>query len=332
MDDASTGTTGVPQESSWRADLRTAGCGFLMGAADIVPGVSGGTVAFILGIYDRLIDAISNVDSHFIGLLLRRRVREAIAYLDLRFLIALLLGIVTGIGALASLMRHLLMHERTPTYAAFAGLILASIVLVARRVRRWNMQAVGVAVLGAVVALRLVTLDSIQSPPEGLWYVGVCGMIGICAMILPGISGAFILVLLRRYFYVVDRLKSLMHGEVTVDNLLPVIVFAGGCLAGILTFSRVLRWLLHHYHDLTVAALTGFMIGAMHCLWPFQQDSTPQEVNFNRKVFVHVMPEQWTAFLVPLLICIVAATFVLALDHFAHRQRKLLTIAEGSEI
>ncbi|MCA9062029.1 MAG: DUF368 domain-containing protein [Planctomycetaceae bacterium] len=322
MDQPSTPTSTTEERpSSWKSDLQTAACGFLMGSADIVPGVSGGTVAFILGIYDRLIDAISSVDSHLASLAVRGRFREAARYLDLRFLVALFVGILSGIGALASLMRHLLIHERTPTYAAFAGLILASIVLVARRVRRWNLQSCGCAVLGAVVALRLVTLDSIQSPPEGLWYIGICGMIGICAMILPGISGAFILVLLRRYFYVVDRLKSLLHGEWTLDNFLPVVVFAVGCLAGLLAFSRILRWMLHHFHDLTVAMLTGFMMGAMHCLWPFQQDSTPDETNFNRKVFVHVMPEQWTAFMVPVLICLVAAILVLVLDSVARRKQ-----------
>ncbi|MEZ6040886.1 MAG: DUF368 domain-containing protein [Planctomycetaceae bacterium] len=306
-----------------RADLKTVGCGFLMGAADIVPGVSGGTVALILGIYPRLVGAISRVDSRLLLAVTKRRWSEAATHLDLRFLAALGFGILAGIGSLASLMKHLLVHHRSLTYACFAGLIFASTLLVARHIHRWSMQTLGAALLGTIVALRLVTLDAMHSPPDTSWYLFLCGMIGITAMILPGISGAFILVLLQRYFYIVETLKELLHGNISAQTLIPVIVFSFGCLTGLLLFSRVLRWLLTHHEQLTMAILCGFMLGAMYCLWPFQKDTTPDETDTKRKVFVHVAPsESGSSSGLAGLLFVGSAGLVLGLDRIGTNMRK----------
>ena len=309
-----------PQNPSLQSDLKTAGCGFLMGAADIVPGVSGGTMALILGIYPRLVAAISKVDSTLLASVMSRRWKDAANHLDLRFLIALGLGIVTGIGSLASLMKHLLIHHRSLTYASFAGLIFASTLLVGRHIHRWSAQHIGAALLGTVFALRLVTLDAMQTPPDTHWYLFMCGMIGITAMILPGISGAFILVLLQRYFYIVEKLKDLLHGNISPEILIPILVFCFGCLVGILLFSRVLRWLLTHHEQTSMSILCGFMLGAMYCLWPFQQDTTPDELDIKRKVFTHVMPQSIDGAVgLTVLVFVGSASTVLGLDRVSRK-------------
>ncbi len=311
-----------PAAHSATTDLRTAACGFLMGAADIVPGVSGGTMALILGIYPRLVSAISKADATLLSKLAARHWKDAANHLDLRFLIALGIGIVTGIGSLASLMKHLLTHHRSLTYACFAGLIFASTLLVSRHIHRWTMQHIGAALLGTIFALRLVTLDAMQSPPDTYWYLCMCGMIGITAMILPGISGAFILLLLQRYFYIVEKLKDLLHGNVSAEVIIPIAVFCFGCLVGLLLFSRVLRWLLTHHEQTTMAVLCGFMLGAMYCLWPFQQDITPDELDMKRKVFAHFMPQRFDASVgMAALLFTFSAAAVLVLDRLSKRFR-----------
>lgn len=273
-------------------DFTTVGCGFLMGAADIVPGVSGGTVALILGVYERLVTAISRCDTIFFRLLKSKQWKEAADYIDLRFVVALGFGIACGIAALASVMNRLLTDHMSATFAAFSGMILASSLLVGRRITNWKMEHYGTLLLGVVIALWLVTLPALKSPPETLWYLFLCGMIGITAMILPGISGAFILLLLNRYHFITDSIKGLPKGEVSVEVLLSLSVFALGCLTGLLSFSRVLRWLLTKYHDVTMAMLCGFMLGSLLKLWPFQQEVGFAE-KFKHKVFQQVWPESF---------------------------------------
>ncbi len=294
-----------------------------MGAADIVPGVSGGTVALILGIYPRLVSAISRVDSRLFSLVKSGKWADAAGHIDLRFLVALGAGIATGIGSLASLMKYLLTEHRSLTYASFAGLIFASTLLVGRHVHRWTMMHIGAALLGTVFALRLVTLNAMQSPPDTYWYLLICGMIGITAMILPGISGAFILVLLQRYFYIVEKLKDLLHGNISADTLIPIVVFCIGCLTGLLLFSRILRWLLTHHEQTTMSILCGFMLGAMYCLWPFQQDTTPDEPDTKRKVFVHFMPKQFDESVqLAGTVFVASAAIILGLDRISHKRKK----------
>lgn len=311
----SAGQQAVEHHYSLTSDIRTAGCGFLMGVADIIPGVSGGTVALILGIYRRLVSGISRTDGHLLGLVAARRWKAAADYWDLRFLLAVGLGIITGIGCLASVMTWLLAEHRSLTYASFAGLILASILLVGRRVHHWNLQTLGIALAGTLFALRLVTLKAISTPPDSLWYIFLCGCIGITAMILPGISGAFVLVLLHRYFYVVEKLKDFLKGDLRPEIVVPIAVFCVGCLVGLLSFSRVLRWLLTRHEQQTMAALSGFMLGAMYCLWPFQRDLTPEIIDMKRKVFVHSMPSSLNADVTfAVLAFVVSSAAVLLLD------------------
>lgn len=306
--------SGVP------AHLRIVGCGFLMGAADIVPGVSGGTVALILGVYRRLVTAISQCNTAFIKLLLAKQWKSAAEHIDLKFVVALGLGIATGILGLASLMNYLLTNQMSLTFAAFSGMILASSLLVARQIPAWRIEHFGVLLAGICIALKLVTLPALQNPPDSLWYMFVCGMIGITAMILPGISGAFILLLLSRYHYITESIKGALHGEMTAEIFLSLVVFAFGCLTGLLSFSRVLKWLLAKHHDVTMAMLCGFMLGSLYKLWPFQRDTSPEIEKFKHKVFVHYMPDSFSTQAVWAIgLCVAGVIVVLALDFVSNR-------------
>lgn len=259
-------------------DLVQIARGFLMGGADIIPGVSGGTVALILGIYERLVKAISRFDMTFLGHLRRRRWSAAGEHVDLRFLIALGCGIVSGILGLASLMHYLLEHQRQYTHAAFFGLILASSLLVAERVQRWKPLTCLCFPAGAVLAFLLVGLPLLQDPPPGNGYVFLCGVVAICAMILPGISGAFILLILGKYEFITGLLRDVLRGNITGATLLTLGVFCIGCMVGLLSFSKLLRWLLGRYESLTLAFLCGLMIGSLRRIWPFE-NVWPGELN-----------------------------------------------------
>ncbi|MCH2210398.1 MAG: DUF368 domain-containing protein [Fuerstiella sp.] len=309
-----------PQKRSISDDLKHCGCGFLMGAADIVPGVSGGTMALIVGIYSRLVTAISRIDRRFLRHLADRKMREAAEHADLRFLIAVGGGVLLGAGGLASVMKLLLSDHRTLTYGAFTGLILASSLLVSRQVILWSPQRLTQLLLAILGAWWLVTLPALQNPPDSLIYVFFCGMIGICAMILPGISGAFILLLLNCYETVLGAIRSFVHLDLSGEVLGILIVFSIGCLTGLLAFSRLLKKLLATHHDSTIAVLCGFMLGSLYRLWPFQRDLTPDVTDFKHKTFEHFLPPQlstevWTT----LLTAALAASIVLLLDAAARR-------------
>ncbi len=250
-------------------DLKQLGRGVLMGGADIIPGVSGGTVALILGIYQRLVTAISHFDLTLLGHLRSRQWAAAASHVDLRFLVTLGLGILSGIAGLASLMNYLLSDQVELTLSGFFGLILASSWIVARSIPRWTPTRGLLAGAGAIFAFWLVA-QPFSDGHDGYGYILLCGMIAICAMILPGISGAFILLIMGMYEHITGVLRGLLHGELTADNLLTVAVFALGCSLGLLGFSKFLRWLLARYQAPTMAVLCGFMLGSLRKIWPFK--------------------------------------------------------------
>lgn len=268
-----------------------------MGAADIVPGVSGGTVALILGVYERLLAAISRFDGKLLGLVARRDLPDAAKHVDFRFLGLLGVGIAAGVVGLATPIHHALEHHRSLTFAAFFGLILASGVIVGRMARPNGPSQIAtciiLGVLAAGFAFWIVTLDRV-APIAALPYTFLCGSIAICAMILPGISGAYLLLLLGKYEEVTGILKRLPKLEVGTEDLVTVAVFAAGCAIGLLLFSRLLRWLLARHHALTMAVLCGFMIGSLYRVWPLQRDTTPEIEEFKRKVFQPEWPTSWT--------------------------------------
>jgi putative membrane protein len=303
-------------------DAATVIRGILMGSADVIPGVSGGTVALIVGIYERLVTAISHFDVHFLSLVRRGQWLRAAVHIDLRFLVALAAGIGIGIVALGGLMNELLAGpvSRPLTLAAFFGMILASTLIVGRKIEvKWASEWVTVlvcGVVGAAFAWWLTTLAETSVQPS-LSYLFFCGMIAICAMILPGISGAYILMILGAYAYMTSILKALPQGQVSLENVVAVAVFATGCGIGLLSFSKILRWLLAQLHSQTMAVLCGFMIGAIRKIWPFQRDETPEVAELDHKRFVNEFPDVIDGqFLLVVAIAIAAMLAVLALDRW----------------
>ncbi|MCA9098495.1 MAG: DUF368 domain-containing protein, partial [Planctomycetaceae bacterium] len=233
------------------------GRGLLMGGADIIPGVSGGTVALILGIYERLVTAISRVDGQFFRLLSQRNWRGAVNHLDLGFVIPLGIGILSGVVALGSVMHTLLEDYHQYTLAAFFGLIAASVYLVAKLVPHWKPLELVLTLVGALFAFWIVSRPALAHPPDAMWYVFLCGVLGICAMILPGISGAFILLILGKYHDLTGIIKEVLHLKISISAITTVAVFGTGCLVGLLSFAKLLRWLLHHHGSATMATLCG---------------------------------------------------------------------------
>ena len=299
-----------------------------MGAADIIPGVSGGTVALIVGIYERLVTAISHCDGTFVGHLTHRRWRAAAAHIDLRFLVFLGLGIGCGAVALGAVMHTLLEDYRQFTLAAFFGLIGASCWLVAKLVGQWRVGEVIAAIAGAAFALWLVQQEALNHPPDALWYVFLCGVIAICAMILPGISGSFILVILGKYHDVTGIIKSALHLDVTSRDVVTVIVFALGCAVGLIGFAKFLKWLLHRHHAVTMATLCGFMAGSLLKIWPFQRDLTPEIVELKHKRFALMNLAELPIdgrFWLTLVVAGLAVVLVLALDRLSGANSRSMT-------
>ena len=236
--------------------------GCAMGMADVVPGVSGGTIAFISGIYEELIESIKSVDATALRLLGTLRLKEFWRHINGRFLLPVLLGIAIAIFSLARLMTYLLPNHPIAIWSFFFGLIVASALLVARQIGRWDWRTVLAFAVGAAAAW-WITVATPAETPDDWWFVMLSGAIAICAMILPGISGAFILLLLGKYQYI-------MHAVGEFD--IPVIaVFVIGAAAGIISFSHLLSWLLKHWHDVTVAVLMGFMVGSLNKVWPWKE-------------------------------------------------------------
>lgn len=236
--------------------------GCAMGAADVVPGVSGGTIAFITGIYEELIDSIKSVDLQAVKLLLKFKLAEFWKKINGNFLISVIAGIGISIFSLAKLMTWLLENHPIYIWSFFFGLIIASSVLVAKEIKKWNIFTVISLILGAVIAYGITVMTPSETP-DSWWFIILSGAIAICAMILPGISGAFILLLMGKYTYIL--------GAVSAFNIGVLLLFAVGAVAGITSFSHLLSWLLKHHHTATVSLLTGFMVGSLNKVWPWKE-------------------------------------------------------------
>ena len=232
-----------------------------MGAADIVPGVSGGTIAFIAGIYEELLASIRSMDAEAAKLLLSFRLSDFWRQVNGTFLLLLLSGIGFSVLAFSRVILHLLTYYPELLWSFFFGLIVASAWVVGRKISRWNAGVVFFGLLGTAIAY-LVTVATPAQTPEAHWFIFLSGAVAICAMILPGISGSFLLVLLAKYEFILNAVKEL--------RLDVIAVFAAGCFMGILSFSRVLNWALRNYHSATIALLTGFMIGSLNKVWPWK--------------------------------------------------------------
>lgn len=235
--------------------------GMGIGAADVVPGVSGGTIAFISGIYEELIDTISRVNLKTINILFKEGFNPFWKAMNGNFLVALLAGVVFSILSLSKVISYFLENEPIATWSFFFGLVLASIPLVAKKVVNWSGLRYFAFAAGAIIAWLVTGLPPVTEP-GALWYLFLSGMIAICAMILPGISGSFILILLGSYFTI---LSALNNRDITV-----ILVFVAGAITGILAFSKFLKFMFSRFHDLTVATLAGFLLGSLNKIWPWK--------------------------------------------------------------
>ena len=236
--------------------------GMAMGAADIIPGVSGGTIAFISGIYEELIETINNVNFEAIKKLKNNGIKSFWTHINGNFLIALLTGIAISIMSLAKVITHLLETHSQLLWGFFFGLIVASVYIVGKQVNKWDINNIISLIIGSSIAFYITILNPMQNP-DALWFVFLSGSIAICAMILPGISGSFILLLLGSYEFILVAIKDFKLDVITI--------FGVGCITGLLAFSKLLNWLFKKYHDITIALLTGFLIGSLNKIWPWKE-------------------------------------------------------------
>lgn len=239
--------------------------GIAMGAADAIPGVSGGTIAFISGIYEELINTISNINLSLFKILFQKGFSAFWNGLNGNFLLALLLGIVVSFVSFMRLAKYLLEHHPILIWSFFFGLIVASIYFVGKQIKRWNIAVIIALVIGSVIAFYISELPSLATN-ENPWFLFVAGAIAICAMILPGISGSFILIILGAYKTLSDALHDF--------DVKKILIFALGAIVGLLSFSHVLKWLFKHYHNITLALLTGFIFGSLNKVWPWKETLT----------------------------------------------------------
>jgi putative membrane protein len=286
--------------------------GFCMGASDVVPGVSGGTMAFILGIYEELIDVIKSFDLKSLQFLVTLKFRPLLDRISWQFLLAVGIGIFAAIFTLSRLLSWLLQNRPVFIWSFFLGLILASVLSVSRRVEAWRILTWLCLVGGTVGSYFLVGLVPVSTPND-YWFLFLCGAVAICAMILPGISGSYILVLLGKYRYVLDAVN---HRDFLVLGL----VAAGACV-GIIAFSRILGWLLKNYHDLMVATLTGLMIGSLRKVWPWKETlESVADLHGQTLVQSNILPGQWNGEVLAALSLMVAGLLaVLFLDRLGNR-------------
>ena len=233
-----------------------------MGAADVVPGVSEGTIAFIVGIYEELINSIKSINTANLRLLFRGQFRSFWQGINANFLLSIVLGIGISIFSLAKIITYLLVNQPILVWAFFFGLVLASTWFVAKEIKHWQVKTVISFVIGSILAFYITIATPSETPTHPL-FIFLCGAIAICAMILPGISGSFILVLLGKYFYIMEAVKTF---RVSV-----MLTFVAGALIGITTFSRVLSFALRRFHDATIALLSGFMLGSLNKVWPWKE-------------------------------------------------------------
>lgn len=237
--------------------------GMGMGAADVVPGVSGGTIAFIVGIYDELINSIKSINLESLKLFFSGKWSTFWKKINGNFLFFLLAGIGISVFSLAKLITWLLVNQPILVWSFFFGLVLASTWFVSKDIKEWKSWKTWVAfVIGAVVAF-YITVATPAETPSNLLFIFLCGAIAICAMILPGISGSFILVLLGKYFFIMDAVKTL--------DVVVIAVFGAGASIGITSFSRILSYALAHFRNITLAVLTGFMLGSLNKVWPWKE-------------------------------------------------------------
>lgn len=253
--------------------LLTKGIG--MGAADVVPGVSGGTIAFITNIYEELIDSLKSVDAYALKLLKELEFKAFWKHINGNFLLSVILGIIISIVSLARVLHYVLNEHPIQIWSFFFGLVLISAIWVLNRVKAWKVTSLIFTLIGVGLAY-YITIATPATTPESLPYVFLSGAIAICAMILPGISGSYILLVLGKYQFILGSLKEFDIGV--------ILIFVLGCIVGLLSFVRVVSWFLRKYHDPTITFLAGFMLGSLNKIWPWKETLSYRESSSGEQV------------------------------------------------
>lgn len=301
-----------------REYLRLYLTGMGMGAADTVPGVSGGTIAFVTGIYHDLLNAIKSFNLDLIRLILKRDFKGALNHVPWRFLIALGLGIATAILSLARIVSWLMENQRIFLFAFFFGLVVASGIAVGTRIKRWTPLTIGGVIVGALAAYTIVGLVPVEMSHDPLMLF-LSGMVAITAMILPGISGSSILLVLGQYHYVLNAVKN--FDFVTLGSV------AAGCVLGIGIFSRLLSWLLKRFEQPTIAVLIGFVIGSLRAVWPWQITETIVVAGYDEIVRTNILPDFASSeFLIALVIALMGFLLVSFIDHLQSRSNPIMRL------
>lgn len=236
--------------------------GVIMGAANVIPGVSGGTMALITGIFERLINAIKSFDAQAIKLLLGGKIKEFVKHVDFWFLVYVFSGVGFAIISLARLFEYLFDKYPVHIWSFFFGLVIASVYFVGKNIKQWNVSVVISFIIGTAAAM-VISIMNPASENDGFVYLIICGAVAVCSMILPGLSGSFVLILLGNYQLVMISAVNNLDFKI----LLPVVIGAG---VGLIAFSHTLSWLLKKYHNQTLATLTGFILGSLGILWPWK--------------------------------------------------------------
>lgn len=297
--------------------------GIAMGAADVVPGVSGGTIAFISGIYGRLITAIKNIIPS-LKLFFKGKFKEFWKMVDGTFLLCLILGITTSFLTLAHVVIGAMDNYPILTWAFFFGLVLASTLFVGKTVK-WNWITVFAFLVFTVIAFLITSPENTPlNTDNSYWFIFLCGAIAICAMILPGISGSFILLLLGKYYFMMDALKNL--------DIVYILIFIAGAFIGIVSFANVLSWLFKKIEMITLASLTGFMFGSLNKLWPWKQTLETyldKEGKLTPLVEKNVFPGQFETLtqsdnqlILAILILLIGFVLIFAIEFFSNKLKK----------
>ena len=294
--------------------------GFLMGTADLIPGVSGGTMAFITGIYEGLLAAIASIDGEVLKLLLKFQIKEVLKRVHLRFIIPLGFGILMAIFSLARLMNFLIREKPIPTWALFFGLILASIIVIWRQLEdHFHIKNLIFIALGALFAWLIIGLIPVETP-DGHWFLYLCGVISITAMILPGISGSFLLLILGKYEYITAAVKNPFSSE----NIVIMGVFAAGAATSLIGFSKLLNWLLTKFHGPTMAFLTGVLIGSMRKVWPWKEVLETKVIRGKTKILreANILPQEFNnEFYLAVVLVVLGFAAVMAMDIYSRKKK-----------
>ena len=290
--------------------------GMGMGIANVIPGVSGGTIALITNIYEEIINSLKSFNRTAFKLLLSLKIKELVKHTNLYFLTAIFSGSIVSVFTIANVFEYLFVYYPISIWSFFFGLILASIIFVSKRVQNWHIQSISTLIIGIAIAFS-ISLATPATENPNLFFVFICGIIGISGMILPGLSGSYILILLGNY-------KLLMVTAVTELNITLLSIFFLGSVFGLMSFSHILSWILKKYKDATLSLLTGFIIGSLNIIWPWKEITKTIIINGTEKAigYKSFLPEISNKTLFAIILMILGFILVYLLETYSSKNKK----------